>query len=52
MQLRLVLGGNRAVLGDPPGDRVMLGNLARLDSAARAQGDIEVAGKDRISQVR
>jgi hypothetical protein len=46
MPLPFVLGGTRLKPKDPPGDRVILGNAARLDNAAKARGDIEVAHKD------
>jgi hypothetical protein len=46
MPLPFVLGGTRTKPADPPGDRVILGNAARLDNAVRARGDIEVAHKD------
>jgi hypothetical protein len=47
MPLPFVLGGTRIKPKDPPGDRVILGNAARLDYAERARGEIEVAHKDR-----
>jgi hypothetical protein len=46
MPLPFVLGGSRTKPADPPGDRVILGNAARLENAVRARGDIEVAHKD------
>jgi hypothetical protein len=46
MPLPFVLGGTRTKPKDPPGDRVILGNAARLDNAARARGEIEVPHKD------
>lgn len=46
MPLPFVLGGTRTNPRDPAGDRVILGNAARLDNPARARGDIEVAHKD------
>jgi hypothetical protein len=46
MPLPFVLGGTRTKPADPPGDRVILGNAARLDNALRARGEIEVAHKD------
>jgi hypothetical protein len=46
MVLPFVLGGTRTRPKDPAGDRVILGNAARLDNAAKARGEIEVAHKD------
>lgn len=46
MPLPFVLGGTRTKPKDPAGDRVILGNAARLDHAERARGDIEVTHND------
>jgi hypothetical protein len=46
MPLPFVLGGTRTKPKDPPGDRVILGNAARLDYSERARGEIEVSHKD------